>query len=540
MKNRWNRFLGILGFVPLGFGLLGGVIAGSFTVPLVFGHLVVGLAFMLAWLVTGASGLMDLKGSIVGRGARFTGNLFLYAVVFLGILAVLNYFGARNDKRWDLTESGVNSLSKQSVSIIEGLKKPLKIVAIDAAGASEGAPAQELLELYQYHNPALVRTEVLNPRTKPQLLDTYGMKQGNLVYIEYGDGDKKGVSRLNEFNEEAVTNAIIKLTRGEARKIYYVQGHDELALDGTGPEGLKALSEAIDDEHLTVSGLLLSRAGTVPEDAAAVVLVSPKKPLLPQEKEMLIKYADGGGRLLLLTDPRAGADVREIAAHFGIEVGNNVVIDQVQRLFAGPTLGAQPMVTEYASHPITKNFSQQSITIFNIASTVKAVGKNDPTTTYTDLLKSSPTAWGETNLSGIFDSEDPTAILEENDVQGPVSLATVYEKKLESKKPDSTKSSDSASPEFLKTSRVVVVGDSDWVMNQNINVYANRDLILNMLNWVVGEEGGVTIRPRSMRASVAPIPRGSFVLLVAWSFVVPEILLAFGLYIWWRRRTLLA
>lgn len=538
--NMWARFSGIAGAVLVLFGLLGGIIANSFAIPLISFHLILGVLLLGFYALKGMGRIGNFTQMVVGRRGRFASNVVLYTVVFVGILCVINFFVSRNDKRWDLTEEGVYSLSKQSISLVQGLKKPLKLIGIGDNPNVDENQMTDLFALYKYHNKSLVTTEMVSPRTKPQLLDTYGMKPGNVVYIEYGSGETKQVSRLNEFSEEAITNAVLKLTRGEAKKVYYVQGHDELALDGAGPEGIKNLADAIGDEHLTVSGLLLSRAPAVPTDAAAVVLMSPKKPLLPEERAMLIKYAEDGGRLLLLGDPRTTTDIKEIAAHFGIEVGNNVVIDQIQRLFAGPTLGAQPIVMDYPAHPITKTFTKESVTIFNIASTVKVVGKSDATTTYTDLLKSSATAWGETNLQRLFDSEDATAVLEPDDIQGPVSLAAVYEKKLDAPKSAEQKHEDSERVEMQKTARVVVFGDADWVMNQNINIYANRDLILNALNWVVGEEGGVTIRAKSIRASTAPIPLQTYLLIMASSFVVPELILLFGLYIWWRRKTLLA
>jgi ABC-type uncharacterized transport system involved in gliding motility auxiliary subunit len=286
-----------------------------------------------------------------------------------------------------------------------------------------------------------------------------------------------------------------------------------------------------------VQGIVLSQVGSIPQDAAAVMLIAPKKPLLQEERDLLVKYVEGGGRLLMMTDPRSAGDVRELASKFGISVGDNVVIDQIQRLFAGPTLGAQPIVVDYADHPIAKDFNQQTISIFNIASTVSASGKNDAAVTYTELLKSSPTAWGETDLSGVFDSADPTAILEESDVQGPVSLGVVYEKKLDEPKAPEEQGSEA---DFQRVARVVVFGDSDWVMNQNLNVYSNRDLILNSVNWMVGEEGGVTIRPKSIRASYAPIPLQTFLYLLASSFVIPELILILGLFIWWRRKAAVA
>ena len=71
----------------------------------------------------------------------------------------------------------------------------------------------------------------------------------------------KAVSRIDEANENAVTNAIIKLQRGEAKKIYYVTGHEEPNLKSMHPEGLGRLAEAIANEHLTIDELLLGQAG---------------------------------------------------------------------------------------------------------------------------------------------------------------------------------------------------------------------------------------------------------------------------------------
>jgi ABC-type uncharacterized transport system involved in gliding motility auxiliary subunit len=86
--------------------------------------------------------------------------------------------------------------------------------------------------------------------------------------------------------------------------------------------------------------------------------------------------------------------------------------------------------------------------------------------------------------------------------------------------------------------RVVVFGDATWIENGNLSAMGNRDLILNSINWIMGEEGGVAIGPKSIRASVAPIPQSTFNVILAFSFLGPEIILLFGLFIWWRRRVL--
>lgn len=86
--------------------------------------------------------------------------------------------------------------------------------------------------------------------------------------------------------------------------------------------------------------------------------------------------------------------------------------------------------------------------------------------------------------------------------------------------------------------RLVVFGDSDWITNEGLSYYANRDFVLNTMNWLVGEEGGITIRPKSMKASIAPISKQTFYAIFAGSLLVPELILIFGIVVWWRRKTI--
>lgn len=534
------RFSGIVGLVVFLFGLTAALLVQGFDQPLLVLHMILGLVLLAVWLFGyGLKNISDAGAVIKGRTARFSANVVLYSIVFLGLLIVINWLISKYDQRWDLTERGVFSLSPQSISAIASLKKPLKMVAFKGLTQMDDVALKDLLDLYKHHSTK-VEARLVDARSKPHLIDQYEMKQGNAVYLEYGEGDKKAVSRINETDEQAITNSIIKLTRGEAKKIYYVEGHEEPDInDAESPKGLKQFASAIQDEHLTIEGILLGQLSSIPEDAAAVVLCSPKKALLPEEKKLLIDYAEKGGRLLLFTDPRAPGDVREIATHFGVEVGNDVIIDQIQRLFAAPTLGAQPIVRDYAPHAITKNLKAKDVTIFNIASSVSAPKKDDPSVTYTELAKTGATAWAEKDMVRVFDQEDAAATYDQgSDAPGPVSIVVSYEKKLTSEKSEQeSEKKESSDSSFDKSSRIVVFGDSDWIENGNIAVYANRDFVLSSVNWLVGEEGGVSIGKKTIRESNAPLTREDFMFLLATSFLVPECILIFGLFVWWRRKT---
>lgn len=537
MKSEQIRFAGIAGLVIFLFGVIGGFVVdfrgSGLILPGV--HLVIGIGLCCFWFF--AYGLRNLHGAgqvVQGRTARFGANAVVYILLFLGILVAANYLAGRHDRRWDLTEEGIYSIAEQSKSVIKNLKGPLKIAVFKTAVGPDPERIKDLLNLYKNANPSKFSFEIIDPQAKPHLVDKYGMKTGNFIYLEYGDSDPKAISRINDFSEEALTNAILKLTKGNEKKVYYVQGHGEPDIKSNKPGGFQQFANAINDEHMNLEPLILAQNNRIPDDAAAVILNAPQKSFLPQEKEMLIKYGDEGGRLLITYDPQISSiEIKEIALHFGIIIGNNIIVDMVQRLFAGPALGVQPIIALNGTHKILERFGEGEVAIFNMTSSVKIDDSNaEAKKNCQEFIKTGPNSWAETNIQALLNEENPTASKDPDDIAGPVSVAVVCEKSIEKAK------TDSESESFDKVSRVVVIGDSDWFANGNIMQYSARDLVLNIVNWLAGEEGGISIRPKQMRFSAAPIEQRQYILLFLGSYIIPELILLVGLYVWWRRRGL--
>jgi ABC-type uncharacterized transport system involved in gliding motility auxiliary subunit len=530
------KFSGYFGLVLIGFGTLGAFFVQDVTdQPLLVAHLLLGVLSLLAWGVTsGWDGFTKAGSALSGRAARYSANAVLYTAITAGLVVVANILVSQNDKRWDLTEAGVYSLSEKSVKAVQTLKGSLKLIAIDAPQVQDKSKTEDLLRMYAYHNSKQVKWEILNPRAKPVDVDRLGMKAGNLLYLEYAEGEKKSVSRVNTIDEQTLTNAILKLTRGAAKKIYYVQGHGEPELDSQEEGGLKEFADILEDEHLKVEGLNIAQKGEIPSDAAAVILAAPKAALRDLEKAALTKYGENGGRVVLFAEPenRAVSDVAEIAGKFGITVGNDILIDQQLQLFAGPQLAVQFFAHQYGAHPITARLSQTAAPIFSFASSVTS-GKGDAKSTYAELVKSGPASWAEKNTSLIFDSAEASASKDPDDLAGPVSIAVALERKL-----DPTEAEKSQEDAFSRQSRIVVFGDTTWILNGSLQTIGNRDLILNVMNWSVGEDGGVAIGPKSMRPSMMPMKDSEYNLILAFSFLGPEVILLMGLFVWWSRRRL--
>jgi ABC-type uncharacterized transport system involved in gliding motility auxiliary subunit len=118
-------------------------------------------------------------------------------------------------------------------------------------------------------------------------------------------------------------------------------------------------------------------------------------------------------------------------------------------------------------------------------------------------------------------------VQDDKDIKGPVPLAvavTGKHKEMGFGKEGETK--------------LVVFGDEDWATNKFASQLFNRDLVLNVMNWLGGQEELISIRPRAIQASRAQLTpdesRRIFYLAV---LIMPELLLLLGLTVWWRRST---
>jgi ABC-type uncharacterized transport system involved in gliding motility auxiliary subunit len=521
---RWAKFLGIVGLVLLAVGIGGASVISSQFIPVFFiTHIVIGAVCVTLWfLLYGMKALGQPGGVVSNRGIRFGTSVALYTMLFLVLLTGVNWYVNKHNKRWDLTEQGVYSLASQSYELLKNASDEIEIRIFDN-GQINPEQARDLLDLYREANPGKVKTELILAKSNPQLVEKYAMKGGNLVYIGYGKNASKGASRVNEIAEEQITNAIVKLTKGAEKKIYYVVGHGEPDITNTGEQGAKALVDAMADEHLKVESLQLATASKIPDDAAAVLLVSPSKALQAFEQEALVKYANQGGGLVLFTDPRKPRDIASIASKFDITIGDDAVIDMLQRLFSGSLL--DPIGVVGAASDITRTFGPEDNFLFSLASSVKVpAAKEGSTASYVELIKTGPNAWAETDLVTLLDSEPPTAQLDPTDTKGPVTIAATYSKPVDESK------------EGSKKIKVVVFGDSDFVLNNRLPTLFNRDLLLNSINWAAGESSGFAIRPRTLRSSQAAISEQTFKQMLALVFLLPELFLIAGLSVWWRRK----
>jgi ABC-type uncharacterized transport system involved in gliding motility auxiliary subunit len=76
-----------------------------------------------------------------------------------------------------------------------------------------------------------------------------------------------------------------------------------------------------------------------------------------------------------------------------------------------------------------------------------------------------------------------------------------------------------------------------WVGNSFIRFNGNRDLFLNMINWLTADEDLISIRPKAPEDRPLNITAQKMNLLFWLSLVIfPLAIVGFGMATWWKRR----
>jgi ABC-type uncharacterized transport system involved in gliding motility auxiliary subunit len=487
--------------------------------------------------VYGIAQWRDLLTFFSRRQARYGALASSSIVLALGILVAVNFVLARQNKRWDLTAARQYSLADQTVQILESLESPLGILVF--ARDIDFPRYQDRLGEYAYRS-SQVTLEFIDVDKDPVAAREYEVQAYGTIVLEYEDR----IERVVSDEEQDLTNALIKVIEGEEQRVYFVEGHGERSTDGEDRDGYKGLSEALRLDNLTVSSVVLAQTGEVPEDASVVVVAGPSNDLLPGEVDVLRDYLESAGKLLVLLDPQDDpvttdqSNLISLISEWGIEVGNDVVVDASG---VGQLLGTDatvPVAATYPPHPITENF--ELLTAFPLARSITPVEGGANGRTAQMFIRTSERSWAETSMDELAGGE---VAMDDADSPGPVSIGAAVSVAVEVADEDDGSETEGSGPEGDDTdnaappqARLAVIGDSDFASNSALGIQGNRDLALNTINWLAQQENLISIRPRQPedRRITLTAAQQFNVLVVTW--LIPFAAIVAGAMTWWRRR----
>ena len=433
-------------------------------------------------------------------------GLFLLLLVVLG--ALLAHLAHEYRKEWDVTRGTRNTLSQASLDVLRQLDGPITVtayaVAQDARGRNVHQTLQEFMRPYQRAKPDIALAFV-DPREQPKLAAAAGVRAPVEMVIEY----RHRSEHLTQFNEQALTNLLMRLARGAERMVLWLDGHGERKLDGRANYDLGDFGRQLEQKGLRLNSVNLAVAQEVPANAALLVIASPQVDLLPTEVQKIKHYLEGGGNLLWLIDAEPLHGLQPISELLGLVLTPGVVVDPALKPRSGPPAFA--VASGYARHPITSAFRLN--TVFPFARQIGAAESDD--WRITPLVDVAPRGWVE-----VGKIDDKVTFDKARDIPGPVNIATAFERTVGDRQ-----------------QRAVVVGSGHFLSNTFLGNGGNLDFGINIVNWLAGDDSLITLQPRPAADSTLEIDQ-TMLYLIAFTFllVLPLVFIVAGGIIWWRRR----
>jgi ABC-type uncharacterized transport system involved in gliding motility auxiliary subunit len=489
------------------------------------------LALSAACFVSGVwMARADLKHTFSRRATRYGLNSVLMSVIVLAIVVTINLIAMNHDAKIDITKNKVNTLSEQSIKIVQGLKQDVRLRAF--ISPNQKTDFETLLDKYGYYSKRIVK-EYVDVDKDPMSVKRFDIKQAGTIIVETDTRSAK-VENLSGPDdpkaEEKLTNAIIQVEKGDKKKIYFVNGHGERLINDSTREGYSEMRDTLGVGRFLVEELNLVEKDKIPADAEIVIIPGPKKDLMTHEIAELENYLRGGGKVLLMLEPDSTKSLDNLLQKNGIEwhPGKVVVERNPLQREAGGNPVTPVIVTYDRSHEITKDARYASI--FAMATPIEKAPKPPEGLKITSLFMTSGMSLESTIVGNRLQLNEKT------DRKGPLSMAVAVSGKS-SKEPSEPAKDEKAPEAKLPEFRLVVVGDADFAANGLRKNGYNSDLFQNMLSWLAHEEDLISIRPKATDESTFDITEQRMrIITLASCFFLPFAMFISGISVWIVRR----
>ncbi len=454
-----------------------------------------------------ASSTNNRRTSALGQG-------LLYTVIVIAILGMINFFANRYNKSYDSTSNKQFTLSDQTIKIAKGLQQPLVITYWDQP--TKFTAARDLLDRYKNLSPK-IDVEYMDADKKRTQAIAAGVKSLGTIFIDIGTKHQEAKS----LTEEEITGAIVRALKGGERLACFVLGSGEHSIDSTERNGFSGAKDLLEKNNYKTQTLKMLEKVEIPKECTIVTVAGPRHDYIQPEVDALKAYVEGGGHAVFMLDPPLkfakeeiddNAALTGVLADWGVTVDKDLVLDTsgVGQIFGlGPEF---PLVTSYESHPIVSTM-KETPTGFPIARSLEV--KNGDHTTVEKLFSTTENSFATTNLasSEIKQSKD--------DKKGPLVLGAAgnYNGTGDAK------------------GRFVVIGSSNWCSNSFLRFNGNRDLFLNIYNWLSSDEDLISIRPkepedRRLNMNARQVSMVFYTTVI----LIPLFIILAGISVWWKRR----
>lgn len=453
--------------------------------------------------------------TLSARQARYGATASLYTVVVIAALVLINWLGNRYNKTYDTTSNKRFTLSQETQKIVKGLKQDATITYIDKADNFN--QAKGILDRYA-NLSAKVHTQYVDYRKQPTMARAYGLRYAGTAYVEIGPRREEAKA----LTEEGLTGAFLKDLKG-VRKVCFVSGSQEHALEGTDSNGLSQFKTMVERDNYQAQSVTLLDKTAVPGDCNVLMVAGPGSDYTANEVSAIKSYVENGGRAMFLLDPpldfsrehiAENAGLANLLESWGVTADKDLVLEQNQMgqlLGLGPEV---PIISSYESQPIVSDL-KNNFTGFPVARSLEV--KNTDKVSNQKLFSTSDRAIATIKLDTVnVNPSDP------GNKKGPfvLGVAGTYN----TGKPNNP-------------GRFVVIGSSGFLDNGMIGFQSNRDLALNAVNWLSSDEDLISIRPKEAEDRRLTVTQRQMNVFAYFDLIaIPLLIIAGGVGIFLKRR----
>lgn len=386
----------------------------------------------------------------VDRDARRTGRWRLALSVFLLGACVVAAGPLLQRLTSALHDTRDARLSEAMLENLEALRGPLVITAYAPELPLMRAQIEKLVQPLQRHYRA-VELRYVDPLKQPHQARELGIERHGELVLE-GMGRRQ---HIRNPNRQALDAAVARIARRGSPWIVTLKGHGESQPDDLGSAGLGAFRDLLEQQGYRVIGIDPMGLARLP-DNTALVLAAGSRAAYPETVGSLLRgYLENDGRLLWLHE---GANSDLLQQLGGITTLPGRVFDPVQADNKNTPAGAVSL-NDFSPRLLPRPPSRHAVLIG--ATALQPGSASD--WQVVAMLRSGVAAWNETNHSQDAARRDPL----HGEQQGPLGLAVALQR---------------------GESRLVAVGDSDFVTDAGLGIAGNRGFALGLVNWLTGNQ----------------------------------------------------
>lgn len=480
------------------------------------GNMAVGVALIALAAVLASRRVQGFAGT---HSRRVLVRWLVAGAALLALVFGVNAL-ARDWNRWiDLTSDGMYTLSDATTSLCAELAarpSPPEMRFYFFEDSLLARDTRLLVRAYDAHCEPVRMEEVSQTEAPAQARAIVANYETTVVACVDDRCDAVGYP-----SEDNLTDALLRMTRDDPVRVYFLQGHGGADLRSDADSGFQFLASTLVNQGIDVRAYVGPGVEAVPADADIVIVPAPERDLLDLEIRALQDFLARGGRLLAMLEPGADSNLNGLLENWGFGLPDGILADRRGSPLLRESRPISLLVGLYAPyHPITRKMSGSTLVLAPGARPVFAARKPQPEDDLEAIAYASARAWLESDIAAALadraiyrDPDEPTG------QEIPIAAAGRY-------------------PRGKAEARIVVLGDRDLATNRLVATLYSRDLVLNAIRWLAERESEISIAPKYWTPHQDPLTiQQTVAYFYFMAFALPEILLLLGLRAWVRQRT---